>query len=164
MFNKIKKIIEKIYSVEDKKIIKIENNNLMLAAKSGDCYLMQKALDNGADINYSNGNMSVLFNAIKSDKTQAIKFILDNKADLTFQGDSSITAIHFAMSCDAKDETLNLLLDYNFNHNIQNIDGNTNVHIVCARKDLLKKIVEKGGDLNVKNNEGKTPFHYRLVS
>lgn len=164
MFEKIKEIIKNHRAIEKSANLKAANNDLLISARQGSCLGVKKALAQGANINFGNGQQNVLFNVISSANLDCIKLVLDSKINLDFKADANLSAIQWAIASNANIDVLNLLLDYPFNHNIQDIDGNTNVHYASTNIDLLKKIITNGGKLDIKNNEGRTPFNYQFLS
>jgi ankyrin repeat protein len=164
MFEKIKKIIAKHQAIEKNNSLNIANHNLLLAARQGNYSDVVEALASGADINHSSNNTNVLFSAISSGDVKCLKLILDSNVNLNFKADAGLSAFQFAIATHANVDVLNCLLDYPFDHNIQDVDGNTNVHYASTELELLKKIVSKGGRLDIRNKEGRNPFNYQFLS
>lgn len=162
MFEKIKKIIAKNKEVEKNKYLTIANNSLIIAASQGSYSGIISALSQGANINYSN-NTNALFSVISSGSIDCLKLVLESKVDLTFKADASLSAFQFALASSANINMLNCLLDYTFNHNVADIDGNTNAHYASNNLELIQKIVSRGGRLDIRNNEGRTPFNYQFL-
>lgn len=56
-------------------------------------------------------------------------------------------------------EVIDRLLDLNANVNAQNKDGNTALHFAILHRDvaLIKKLIQHGAKLDIKNKEGQTP-------
>ena len=163
MFENIKKIITSHQSLQQKKNLRIANNDLLISARRGSRSGVMAALENGADINFSN-TTNALFSAITSENLDCLKLVLDKNVNLNFKADADLSAFQMALASSVKVEILNCLLDYPFNHNAQDIDGNTNAHYASDNIELLEKIVAKGGRLDIKNKEGRNPFNHQFLS
>jgi uncharacterized protein len=96
-----------------------KDNVLIRAAAEGDLEAMRKALKSGALINSryidghafldpgESGHTALMF-AVRNKRTDAIKLLIENKADLEVKHDG-YTALEFAVFCD-QNEAINLLV------------------------------------------------------
>ena len=108
MFENIKKIITSHQSLQQKKNLRIANNDLLISARRGSWSGVMEALENGADINYSN-TTNALFSAITSENLDCLKLVLDSNVNLNFKADADLSAFQMALASSAKVEILNCL-------------------------------------------------------
>jgi ankyrin repeat protein len=101
------------------------------AAASGNLELMRILIDQGhLDINARDGaGLTPLTLAIMAGKTETVKFLLENHADVSLTSDETyrMTPLHYAA-----------------------LQGN---------KEIVKLLLEAHADINVLNSEGKTPLY-----
>ena len=67
--------------------------------------------------------------------------------------------LHIAVK-ENKEEFVKYFLDKNFDPNEQNIFGETSMHYAMElkNKNIIKLLIEKGGNIYIKNNKGITPY------
>ena len=120
--------------------------------------ITKKLLDKGIDTKLkTKDGVTALHVAIASSITNKniIKMLLDNGADVNAKTIDNNTAINFALY-KKRIDIIDLLVDYNINLN----NNKTILHFLADMNDIstMKKIINKGFDVNNKNAQGLTPL------
>ncbi|RXJ97023.1 hypothetical protein CRU94_02585 [Arcobacter sp. AHV-9/2010] len=126
-------------------------------------FLLKKTISlKNSDINGNN----VLFDAVNSGNLVLIEEILKlEKIDLNHKNKEQNSVIHL---CNALEnlEIGSLLIDYGANPVGQNSNGISYIFHIATKGEkaykILKKIEEKGYDLNLKNSDGKNILMYAI--
>jgi len=138
-------------------IYAINNKNYKLAK-----YLIQK----GADINYNgiNGNSNPMILSINNKNDKIIDLLLDNGFDVNNYNKYIETPLHYALYKNNKlSPTIIFKLLYYGDLNIQNIDGETPLHLLCKYHNFrnYNKVIEnKKLDIFIKDKMNKKPIDY----
>jgi ankyrin repeat protein len=91
-----------------------------------------------------------------------VRILLENGADLHFKLELNDDPPYFLIgSYNCPIEMIDLCLKYNANLNYQNHYGNTLLHIKTGETsfDFYKALIDKGADINIRNNKGLLPIH-----
>jgi ankyrin repeat protein len=123
---------------------------------------------------YIKAHPELLQQAIVSERTEIVKYLIDNGADVNFQDSQGKSALHFAFDkLRPNSEIIKILLDTkDINVSLTDKDGMTFLHryvlISCensdavAMKERLDLLVGYKIDLNQRDKLGKTPLHYAV--
>ncbi|KAL6589278.1 ankyrin repeat-containing domain protein [Neocallimastix sp. 'constans'] len=119
----------------------------------------------GANINIKNSRNFAPLNDMRFGITEDIfKFLINNGADINEIDDNDNSILHRTCIF-KKGYFMNLILNckkYRVNINKVNCYGNTALHELSKREDYriegYKVLIEKGANLNIKNNDGETPL------
>ncbi|MDV6248569.1 ankyrin repeat domain-containing protein [Wolbachia endosymbiont of Zaprionus taronus] len=100
---------------------------------------------------------------------EAIHPLLKAGADLNMQDNKGKTLLHDTAIYSSDYEGLKYLLDAKTDPNIQDKKGNTPLHYYAANcndysRKVMDLLISKGADLNIKNNNGKTPLQIAIDS
>ena len=137
---------------------------LHVAASVGAENIINILLDNGARINISDENgMHPIHYAVKSGKTSVMRAILSCGASLTEVDDRHNNVLHHACESGNDDMVLYLLRQMNITDN-KNIYGDSALHLAarfCSPK-AINALVNSGFNLEIKNNNGQTPYDVAL--
>jgi ankyrin repeat protein len=134
--------------------------SLFYAVIDSNIKVMEFLLDNGAEIHEkdSKGN-SLVHVAIKSDAKAALELLLARDSSIVdLTDDNGTTALHRAAQ---KGSVLAAtLINYNTNVNAKANNGWTPLHYAAKndRKALVTLLLEKGANIEVVNDSGKTPL------
>ena len=119
-------------------------------------------IKNGADINLKNSKeQTPLHLASGKNRVENINILLSdpkiNYNPIDYQG---FTPLIKACASQAYDVVKTFLRSNEININFQDKIGNTALHYLCEDEkfDVAIEIIKKGGDANIKNNDGKTPL------
>jgi len=119
-------------------------------------------IKNGADINLKNSKeQTPLHLASGKNRVENINILLSdpkiNYNPIDYQG---FTPLIKACASQAYDVVKTFLRSNEININFQDKIGNTALHYLCEDEkfDVAIEIIKKGGDTNIKNNNGKTPI------
>lgn len=141
---------------------------LIIAAVSGGHLSMLELLrEHHASVNvdpHSNFAVSPLLTAIAayqlvpSNQMEVISWLLEHGADANEKNIYGKVIFHEAVLRNRMDMT-QLLIQHGASVHLQNVVGNTALHIAAPRSlELIPLLLAQGGDLETKNNEGKTPL------
>ena len=128
---------------------------------SGDIKKIQKALDEGADINEEYEKGYIITYYCNRDNYDIVKFLIDNGADLDV-GMGRFSTPLIAASLYASPEVVQLLLKNGADVNAGSNDGST--PIFAARNNdidpiaVAKLLIKAGADVNHVNKYGMTPL------
>ncbi len=148
------------------------DNQFLNAVKIGNMKNIMKLLFDGADINYMNNlGVTPLTYVINTRKTEMVKFLLENNADVNKKVKDGNTALHIACNYSPgydpekvvsegkivdDIEIVQLLLDHGADMNIKNDNGMT-PYLLASKNCKINKIkffVEKKVDINQIDKEG----------
>ena len=117
-------------------------------------------IQNGADVNLKNiKGQTPLHLACGKNRVENINVLLSepkiNYNPIDYLG---FTPLIKACASQAYDVVKTLLRSNEININFQDKIGNTALHYLCEDEkfDIAIEIIKKGGDVNIKNNDGKT--------
>ena len=148
--------------------INIETRNLQgvtalnLAAKFGEIDKVQVLLDANADVRAQDKlrNTPLHYAAWIGD-SEMVELLLERGADINATNKSGLTPMSFLLSMTSpieSHEIVSLLLRENANVHITDLDGNTATHHATINQDseVLKLLLEAGGDIKSPNSKGLT--------
>jgi ankyrin repeat protein len=121
---------------------------LMHASYADNIQLVQKLLDNQANINLQdNDGCTALIHACRNNKINTVKFLIEKGALLDIQDDYGKTALMY--SC-GNLKIVELLVQHNCNKELQNIFGETALVYACKGKhvDVFSYLLENKADIN----------------
>lgn len=151
------------YSLDNsQKYIKL-GNELYEAILQQNLPLIRQKLKAGANINYTPENktpaLQVLLNKHRAKKT--LHFLLENGANPNLKDSLGRTALHQAISLNMQDLSIKLVQKYKADIHATNNLGQTPLHF-CSMyhfSELAQLLIQKGADINKKDNEQKTPLY-----
>lgn len=146
------------------------NKQLLRACGNGKLSEIKKCLEAGADLDAGNpGGYSPLFTATIYDQVEALKLLLEKKADINTPFSSYIatnyrgfpkgsTLLMAACKLEKKD-IVGLFLHHGAELNAKDTDGCTALHYAAVAGDfpIVQMLVEHGADVNALDNEGNKP-------
>ena len=141
----------------------IGNSALHLAVtlKNND-EIINYLIRNGADINLKNSKgQTPLHLASGKNRIENINVLLTNpKINYNSIDIQGFTPLIKACASQAYDVVKALIRSNDVNINFQDKIGNTALHYLCEdeKYDIAIELIKRGGDVEIKNNEGKTPL------
>lgn len=121
-------------------------------------YLLQQ----GADINLCNNKgQTPLHLACGKNRLENVNILLNNpKIQYNPTDQQGFTPLIKACASQAYDVVKSLLRSKDVNISFKDKSGNTALHYLCEDEkfDIAIQIIKEGGDIEDKNNEGKTPI------
>ncbi|MDR1398796.1 MAG: ankyrin repeat domain-containing protein [Treponema sp.] len=143
---------------------------LHAASREGHIGFMEFLIEQGADVNIKNASGSTpLHEAVRSGKIDAIKVLLASQSDINAQDARGNSVLHLAIRdvpLDTHREIVNLLLAQpRINPSLWDEYGDSPLHATITLKkdpEIIKALLKKGSDVNVRNIEGKTPLYVAI--
>jgi ankyrin repeat protein len=143
---------------------------LHAASRGGHIGFMEFLIEQGADVNIKNASGSTpLHEAVRSGKIDAIKKLLTHNVDINAQDARGNSVLHLAIRdvpLDTHREIVNILLAQpGINPSLWDEYGDSPLHAtITLNKDpeIIKVLLKKGSDVNVRNIEGKTPLYMAI--
>ena len=131
------------------------------AVLDGDLNAVQRAIDDGADVNsYNLIGFAPLHSAARGGYANITRLLLENGAlpDIRTNTPDSDTALHIA-SLNGEEGVVRALLAYEISVNAQNVNGNTPLHeaAVFGSLGIVRLLLGSGADASITNIDGKTP-------
>jgi ankyrin repeat protein len=138
--------------------VKNTNNDtpLHFAAKTGQAKVIKYLISKGADVNaLGDFNHPPLYVAAGKGHLDACKILLEKGTSK-----ENINSSFFWAAMAGEDEVCSYFISKGVDVNFQNIIGLTALHVAAQdnRIDVVKLLVKKGADVNVKSNDGETPL------
>lgn len=147
---------------------------LMAAIRIGSQQVVELMLSKGIDVNYKlddENNTRLLVFAVVEKQLEIVKFLLKQGADVGASCTNGVTALTFA-AAGGDIKVLQVLIDSGANVHATDDSGSSLIHYVILGSDLskdkvdrqqvLKFLLEKGVDINGKNQIGLTPLHLAI--
>lgn len=143
------------------------NSPLDAAVNKKSIPLIELLLSHGANPN-SPGSMrqSAFYNSFKLDNTDLIKLFLEHGADVHVKNTWGRNALHMALNSRCSKEIIELLLTRNLDVNEPGVVEWTPLHDAVSQYsqsveclDIVRLLVERGADVEAKNNHGETAMH-----
>jgi len=150
------------YLIDNGADINVKNQNgdtpLLIASKKNYMECCKKLINNEVNVNYkdSNGNTSLMI-AIKNERIELVKMLIEDSC-VNEENVMGETPLYLAVENNSMELT-KLLVKYgaNINYKYKN-DGNTILLKAFdqfnRKKEIIKYLLDKGGNINEKNNEG----------
>jgi uncharacterized protein len=117
--------------------------------------IVQKLIQKGADVNTRMGTDSALIKAIKSQNDETIGMLIDAGADVNVYnslGTHAIALLAYFNKNELVDKALSKIADINSRHGQYLLSDS----VAYSRKNLFNKLIEKGIDVNMRDDEGST--------
>jgi len=119
--------------------------------------LVKALITSGADVNKQCQGISPLINAITTGTPRlgSIEALLDGGADIHFKDNRGLTPLYYA-AFDGDRNVLDLIIERG--------DYADTIHLAACRGDLdkVQTLLEKGTDVNTKDEFGCTPLHWAV--
>ncbi len=142
---------------------KFTEEDFFRAIQSGDPAVINGFLQAGINPNAKNERgLTALTYAITNTDVKTVRILLKN-ADINLKDDQGNAALHLAIKRDS-DSVVDLLLKHNADVNVTGRDGRTTnqsplyAALLSEKMDLFKRLLEKGADPNISDNEGAFPL------
>lgn len=158
--NMVKLLIE--YGADVNMFTKKSQSPLMVAVTNADLNIFKLLIEKGADVNIANNYGKTCMYYMQSNENhwiiwRAMVEAVKNKIDINHQDINGNTILHI------NPERYLLYKELNPNLNIQNLQGDTPLHILVSNKDIVDKNIiaaylENGANKNIKNNNKKTIY------
>lgn len=99
--------------------------------------------------------------AIDKGHHEAAKVLLDHGADINVKNQDGCTPFYCSVQNNDNKMVEILLANKNLDLNTLDDNGRTQLHVAASRGDMnvIKMLVKNHSKINVKDNQGKTPFH-----
>ena len=158
-------IQKKLSKDELKNLINMQDNEgntaLLYACFKGNFQIVKCLIENGADPNQRNYmGLNVLHMSSQGDRPNLLIYFKDkyhfNINQTDFEGNSPL---HWACHTNAEN-SINFLLSWMDNINLLNKKNQTPLHIAIynLRPKIIKKLLHKGADINIKDNTNHSVF------
>lgn len=137
---------------------------LSVAVLNKNTKLITYLLSKGADINFKNKNGSTaIFQAAGESSLPVLQFLVKNKAQINIINNDGQTPLSFAL-LKHEVENADYLLEKKAKINLSN--KYIPIILVCeaGSLELLKKIVDRGGDVNALGLNGDSPLYWAFSS
>ena len=137
------------------------NTALLYASFKGNYDIIKILLDNGADYKIRNNmGLSVMHMAAQGDKPAFLIYFKDKyKVDILDRDFNGNTPLHWAVNSTAEN-SINFIICWMNDINQVDKKGQTALHIAIhtLRPKLIKKLLFKGADIYLKNNNGESVY------
>ncbi|XP_071164032.1 uncharacterized protein [Mytilus edulis] len=166
-WNGCKKAVEILlkYKADPNKISEYSESPLYKAARCGHLDIVVMLIENGANVDQScKDGRTPLYKAAWQDKHEIVQVLLKNGANPNLWSKYFGTPLYRA-SKEGHTKTVKLLLQSRHTGvNLQSKDGETALFAASkfGYQDIIKMLVAKGADLNIKNDDDKTPMDAAL--
>jgi len=109
---------------------------------------------------------SALLGAAEEGHIEAMRELLDAKADVNFQDNSGFHALYLGAGAEDAEKVVKFLLDWGANVNLKNKNGYTPIHNACGcgEKGAIKALLEANADLNIRSSSGSAPIHVAVLN
>jgi hypothetical protein len=110
---------------------------------------------------------TALLAAAEEGHLEAMRYLMDKKANVHFQDTSGFHALYLAAGVpDAGQKLVNFLLAWDADVNLANKSGYTPLHNACGSGacDSVRALLENRGDLNLKSKSGAAPVHAAVLN
>lgn len=120
--------------------------------------LLSKGANPDTKMSYSE-KQPVLFEFVLKGQKRLCEILLNHGANVNFQGNEDMTAVHLATLRGDRD-IVELLLNKGARINAKITTGLTPLHYAVMRgnKDIVELLISRGADVNAKDNQGQTPL------
>jgi ankyrin repeat protein len=127
------------------------------AVSSNQLGIVRLLLDKGADPNGSVPGRYAINESIYTGNLELIQLLLDRGAKINASPDQEYNLLYSAVYC-PNPEVLPMLLKAGVSVNAHGKNGQTALHVALASKmEMAKLLIEKGADINARDNDGLTP-------
>lgn len=148
-------------------------NQLMIAAENGDLNRVREQLEKGVDVNArSQGGHTALMLAAAAGHLEVVKALLNAKADpnigaISFHAGEFLTLMAAMNRCNKDwEKILDAMIAAGGEVNPKKVFINSPLMYAITRYDpvLVKVLIAKGADVNLKNKRGTTPLMTAVMS
>jgi len=110
---------------------------------------------------------TALLGAVEQGHIEAMRLLLDAKADVNFQDNSGFHALYLAAGAPKNAEkAVNMLLAWGADICLANSSGYTPLHNGCGCGELggIRSLLEERADLNLRSSSGAAPVHVAVIN
>ena len=130
--------------------------------------MIKKLLDYGANPEKIDSVELIppLFNAIRNNKTNIVRFLLGILPNVDTMVCAEYTPLHYAVTHLSSEKIIDLLLGVKgISIDIKDSDGQTPLYnaIAIPNFDMVKTLINRGANINVQDNDGNTPLHWAAM-
>ena len=137
------------------------------AVRKNDVKTARELVAAGADVNegLDSDGRTPLIDAARFNKKDAVRFLLENKADVNKASDNGWTPLHWVVS-QGKLSMLKTLVEAGADVNAADKLGNTPLHYAAKFEQygFVSYLIKHGARTDVRNHEGKTPKDLEMES
>jgi len=136
-------------------------SSLLIAASSGYINVMRELISAGADVNIRrNEGISPLHAAIEKGFIDVVKMLLENNNQHGADVNTADIPLHSAVRHGL--DVVQLLVQHGAKVNVQNIEGETLLHIAvrCEQSEVIMFLLSQGADVGLTDVWRNTPLHY----
>jgi aerobic-type carbon monoxide dehydrogenase small subunit (CoxS/CutS family) len=107
-----------------------------------------------------------LLGAAEEGHVEAMKALLDAKADVNLQDNAGFHALYLGAGAENAEKVVKFLLAAGAQVNLKNKSGYTPIHNACGcgEAGAIKALLEAKADLNIKSNTGAAPVHVAVIN
>lgn len=160
--------------------------SLFKAAEKNDISTIARLLDNNVDPDGTQQMRSFPVNVLDEDdrfaivtlsrtpllaaaeegNLEALRLLLNGKADISYQDKSGFHALYLAAGAPEGHKAVSFLLVSGAEVNITNKSGYTALHNACGCGEVnsIKALLEAKGDLNIRSTSGAAPIHVAVIN
>lgn len=151
-------IIGLVFMVNNSYGISQDENIFLNACRYGQVYRIKELIDKvNINVQDEEEGYTPLMNAIRGREIEAVKILLEHKADVTkIKDNSGRNAFFWAAALDEL-EMLKLFEKYNPDFNTVDNNGST-VLFYTGEHETIDYLLKNGTDINKKNKSGRTPL------
>lgn len=109
---------------------------------------------------------SALLGAAEEGHIEAMRELLDAKADVNLQDNSGFHALYLGAGAKDAEKVVKFLVSRSANVNLRNKSGYTPIHNACGcgEKGAIEALLEADADLNIRSSTGSAPIHVAVLN
>lgn len=137
---------------------------LINAVKNGHYEIVELLVAKRSHVNDHIEGHSALMSAVRRNYFEISRMLLEKNADVDYSSKKGVTALMYAVVPARSIEMVDLLLEHHANPDIQDDKGRTALIYAALNSELeiAKKLVGKGADLGILDEENKSALDYAL--
>lgn len=109
---------------------------------------------------------TALLGAAEAGAVEAMRFLLDAKANVDFQDNAGFSALYLAAGSENAEKAVTALLGWKPSLSLKTKQGFTPLHNACGAGEsgAVKALIQAKADLNVKSKGGSAPIHVAVLN
>jgi ankyrin repeat protein len=137
----------------------VDTSSLYMAAFMGDLDRVKEFVEKGTKVDAKDdAGWTALYWSACGGQTKVAEFLIDNGADINTTDSRSQSLLHQAAQTGNVELVELLISKGGVAPNIKDKRGNTPLHN-ASHRDIAALLIDKGADVNAKNNVAQTPLH-----